>query len=80
MQFSDKQAFQTLNIPAYGQNNTVLSVQTHNLPMRIGQNVYVSQIDGNHFEKNDSISLKSESEEENGSTVSCNLSLNDSNI
>lgn len=71
MQLCDKQGFQTINIPAYSQNSTVLSVQSHNLPMRIIPNVYVPQAD-NSLDKNDSNHLKNDNEEVNSSTVSLN--------
>ncbi|XP_011497020.1 PREDICTED: zinc finger protein with KRAB and SCAN domains 5-like [Ceratosolen solmsi marchali] len=64
MQFCEKQGFQTINIPAYSQNSTVLSVQSHNLPMRIIPNVYVPQTD-NNLDKNDISHLK------NGSETNC---------
>lgn len=58
MQLCEKQGFQTINIPAYSQNSTVLGVQSHNLPMRIIPNVYVPQPDSNSEEKNDTNHLK----------------------
>lgn len=66
MQFCEKQGIQGLQIPSYGQNNAVLGVQTHSLPMRIIPNVYSPQID--QVDKNDAIQLKNG----NGST-NCNL-------
>lgn len=51
MQFCEKQGLQGLHIPAYNQNNPVLGVQSHNLPMRIIPNVYSTQLD--QVEKND---------------------------
>ncbi|OXU18957.1 hypothetical protein TSAR_000014 [Trichomalopsis sarcophagae] len=68
MQLCEKQGFQTINIPAYSQNSTVLSVQSHNLPMRIIPNVYVPPTD-NNFEKNDSNHLKNDNEEVNSNTL-----------
>jgi hypothetical protein len=74
MQFCEKQGFQAINIPAYSQNSSVLSVQSHNLPMRIIPNVYVPQSDNNH-EKNDVNLVKNGNDETNCSTVSFNLSI-----
>ncbi|XP_068984363.1 uncharacterized protein [Bombus flavifrons] len=41
MQLCEKQGIQTINIPNYNQNNTILSVQSNSLPVRIIPNVYL---------------------------------------
>ena len=69
MQLCEKQGFQTINIPAYSQNNTVLNVQSHNLPMRIIPNMYAPHTDSSH-EKQDVNNMKSGSDESNCGTVS----------
>ena len=74
MQLCEKQGFQTLNIPAYSQNSSVLGVQSHNLPMRIIPNMYVPQNE-NNVDKNDTNQLKNGNEEPNCSTVSLHVRL-----
>ncbi|XP_029038209.1 zinc finger protein 431-like isoform X1 [Osmia bicornis bicornis] len=41
MQLCEKQGIQTINIPNYNQNNSILSVQSNNLPVRIIPNMYL---------------------------------------
>lgn len=41
MQLCEKQGIQTINIPNYNQNNTILGVQSNSLPRRIIPNVYL---------------------------------------
>lgn len=41
MQLCEKQGIQTINIPNYNQNNTILNVQANSLPMRIIPNMYL---------------------------------------
>lgn len=41
MQLCEKQGIQTINIPNYNQNNTILSVQSNSIPVRIIPNVYL---------------------------------------
>lgn len=41
MQLCEKQGIQTINIPNYNQNNTILSVQPNSSPVRIMPNVYL---------------------------------------
>ncbi|XP_071871655.1 uncharacterized protein isoform X1 [Bombus fervidus] len=41
IQLCEKQGIQTINIPNYNQNNTILSVQSNSLPVRIIPNVYL---------------------------------------
>ncbi|CAL7939014.1 unnamed protein product [Xylocopa violacea] len=41
MQLCEKQGIQTINIPNYNQNSSILSVQSNSLPMRIIPNMYL---------------------------------------
>lgn len=68
MQFCEKQGIQGLPIPAYNQNNAVLGVQSHGMPMRIIPNVYSPQIE--HLEKNDASHLKNGNGSHNCNIVS----------
>ncbi|XP_078037309.1 uncharacterized protein LOC144470241 [Augochlora pura] len=41
MQFCEKQGIQTINIPNYNQNNSIIGVQSNTLPVRIIPNLYL---------------------------------------
>lgn len=41
MQLCEKQGIQTINIPNYNQNNSILTVQANSLPVRIIPNMYL---------------------------------------
>lgn len=44
MQFCEKQGIQTINIPNYNQSNSILTVQSNSIPMRILPNVYLPSV------------------------------------
>ncbi|KAJ8686699.1 hypothetical protein QAD02_022493 [Eretmocerus hayati] len=64
MQLCEKQGLQSISIPGYNQNNTVVTGQSHNLPMRIIPNAYISHTD-HHSSKNDMVNAKTDNEEAN---------------
>ncbi|XP_076624941.1 uncharacterized protein LOC143343683 [Colletes latitarsis] len=61
MQFCEKQGIQAINIPNYNQNNSILTVQTNSLPVRIIPNMYLPSTSQPETVKHD-IDVRTESE------------------